>query len=150
MKIIASNKRASFDYHLTEKFEAGIVLKGSEVKSIRTNGMSINQSFVHAEDGQLFLKNAYIKPYETSSVFAQPERRNRKLLLHKKQILRLQKSVQADSLSIVPTKVYFLNGLVKVEIALAKGKKNYDKRQSLADKSAKREVERAVKKAFSN
>ncbi len=146
MKLIASNKRANFDYFLHDKFEAGIVLKGSEVKSIRNNGMSINESFVQVENGQIFLKNAYIKPYENSSYFKEPERRNRKLLLHKKQILKLSKAVQTDSFTIVPTKVYFLNGLVKVEIALAKGKKNYDKRHTIAEKTQKREVERVIKK----
>lgn len=146
MKLIASNKRANFDYFLHEKFEAGIVLKGSEVKSIRYNGMSINQSFVQVENGQVFLKNAYIKPYENASLFKQPERRNRKLLLHKKQILKLSKAVQTDSFTIVPTKVYFLNGLVKVEIALAKGKKNYDKRQTIAEKTEKLKIQKALKK----
>lgn len=145
MSVVASNKRASFDYFLLDKYEAGIVLVGSEVKSIRNGGMSINESFVQIENGEVFLKNAYIKPYEKASSFAPDSRRNRKLLLGKNQIARLVKQKQSG-MTIVPTKVYFKNGYVKIEIALAKGKKLFDKRQTLADKQAKREIDRALKK----
>lgn len=144
MSVVASNKRASFDYFLLDKYEAGIVLVGSEVKSIRNGGMSINESFVQIENGEVFLKNAYIKPYEKASSFAPDSRRNRKLLLGKNQIARLVKQKQSG-MTIVPTKVYFKNGYVKIEIALAKGKKLFDKRQTLADKQAKREIDRALK-----
>jgi SsrA-binding protein len=130
---------------LLDKYEAGIVLVGSEVKSIRNGGMSINESFVQIENGEVFLKNAYIKPYEKASSFAPDSRRNRKLLLGKNQIARLLKQKQSG-MTIVPTKVYFKNGYVKIEIALAKGKKLFDKRQTLADKQAKREIDRALKK----
>lgn len=146
MKVIASNKKASFNYFLLDKFEAGIVLTGSEVKSVRDGGISINESFVHVENDEIFLKNAYIKPYEKASSFVPDEKRNRKLLMHKKQIQRLIKEKQSKTLTIVPTKVYFVEGLVKVEIALAKGKKLYDKRDTMAEKSVKREIDRAVKK----
>jgi SsrA-binding protein len=145
VSVVASNKRASFDYFLLDKYEAGIVLVGSEVKSIRNGGMSINESFVQIENGEVFLKNAYIKPYEKASSFAPDSRRNRKLLLGKNQIARLVKQKQ-NGMTIVPTKVYFKNGYVKIEIALAKGKKLFDKRQTLADKQAKREIDRALKK----
>jgi SsrA-binding protein len=145
VSVVASNKRASFDYFLLDKYEAGIVLVGSEVKSIRNGGMSINESFVQIENGEVFLKNAYIKPYEKASSFAPDSRRNRKLLLGKNQIARLVKQKQSG-MTIVPTKVYFKNGYVKIEIALAKGKKLFDKRQTLADKQAKREIDRALKK----
>lgn len=145
MSVVASNKRASFDYFLLDKYEAGIVLVGSEVKSIRNGGMSINESFVQIENGEVFLKNAYIKPYEKASSFAPDSRRNRKLLLGKNQIARLLKQKQSG-MTIVPTKVYFKNGYVKIEIALAKGKKLFDKRQTLADKQAKQEIDRALKK----
>lgn len=146
MKVIASNKKASFNYFLLDKFEAGIVLTGSEVKSVRDGGISINESFVQVENDEIFLKNAYIKPYEKASSFVPDEKRNRKLLLHKKQIQRLIKEKQTKNLTIVPTKVYFVDGLVKIEIALAKGKKLYDKRDTMAEKSVKREIDRAVKK----
>ncbi|MGI5841859.1 MAG: SsrA-binding protein SmpB [Christensenellales bacterium] len=146
MKVIASNKKASFNYFLLDKFEAGIVLTGSEVKSVRDGEISINESFVQVENDEIFLKNAYIKPYEKASSFVPDEKRNRKLLLHKKQIQRLIKEKQTKNLTIVPTKVYFVDGLVKIEIALAKGKKLYDKRDTMAEKSVKREIDRAVKK----
>lgn len=144
MNIVASNKRANFDYFLYDKYEAGIVLVGSEVKSVRDGGISINESFVHIENGEIFLKNAYIKPYDKASSFLPDSKRNRKLLLAKSQINKLTKQKQTG-LTIVPTKVYFKHGFVKVEIALAKGKKMFDKRQTLADKQTKREIERAVK-----
>lgn len=145
MKIIASSKRASFDYFLLQKFEAGIMLAGSEVKSIRDGGISINESFVTIENGEIFLKNAYIKPYDKATSYLPDTKRTRKLLLNKQEIARIIKERQTG-LTIIPTKVYLKNGFVKVEIALAKGKKNYDKRQSLAAKSAKREISRYIKK----
>lgn len=148
MKIIASNKRASYDYFLESKFEAGIALNGSEVKSIREGGISINESFVIASNGEIFLKNAYIKPYEKTSSYLPDSKRTRKLLLHKREILKITKEKTTKGLTIVPTKVYIKDGLVKIEIALGKGKKNYDKRQAIADKTVKREIDRAIKKAI--
>lgn len=144
MKIIASNKRASFDYFLLQKFEAGVLLAGSEVKSIRAGGISINESFVNIENDEIFLKNAYIKPYDKAKSYIPETKRTRKLLLNRREIDRIAKERQTG-LTIVPTKVYLKNGFVKVEIALAKGKKNYDKRQSLAEKTAKREIARHIK-----
>ena len=144
MKIIVSNKRAAYDYFLLQKFEAGIMLAGSEVKSIRNGGISINESFVLIENGEIFLKNAYIKPYDKAKSYIPDSKRTRKLLLNRREIDKIAKERQTG-LTIVPTKVYLSNGLVKVEIALAKGKKNYDKRHTIAEKSAKREIERQVK-----
>ena len=144
MKIIASNKRASFDYFLLQKFEAGVLLAGSEVKSIRNGGISINESFVNIENDEIFLKNAYIKPYDKAKSYIPETKRTRKLLLNRREIDKIAKERQAG-LTIVPTKVYLKNGFVKVEIALAKGKKNYDKRHSLAEKTAKREIARHLK-----
>ena len=146
MKIIASNKRASFDYFLESKFEAGISLDGSEVKSIRDGGISINESFIFADGEELFLKNAYIKPYEKASSYLPDSKRTRKLLLHKREIIKIIKEKTLKGLTVVPTKVYLKDGLIKIEIALAKGKKNYDKRQTLADKDAKMQIQRAIKK----
>jgi len=144
VKIIASNKRASFDYFLLQKFEAGVLLAGSEVKSIRNGGISINESFVNIENDEIFLKNAYIKPYDKAKSYIPETKRTRKLLLNRREIDKIAKERQAG-LTIVPTKVYLKNGFVKVEIALAKGKKNYDKRHSLAEKTAKREIARHLK-----
>lgn len=144
MKVIASNKKAGYDYFLLHKFEAGIMLVGSEVKSIRDGGISINESFVQVENGEIFLKNAYIKPYEKAKSYAPDSKRTRKLLLNRREIDKIIKEKQTG-LAIIPTKVYLQNGLVKLEIALAKGKKKYDKRQSLAIKTAKREIARNLK-----
>lgn len=145
MKIIASNKRASFDYFLYTKYEAGIMLVGSEVKSVRSGHVSINESFVLIENGEVFLKNAYIKPYEKAMGFNLPDsRRSRKLLLSKGQILKLEKERQSG-MTIVPTKIYISNGFVKLEIAVAKSKKKFDKRQVLAKESAEREILRHLK-----
>lgn len=146
MKTIANNKRAYFDYIISEKTEVGIELAGCEVKSIRDGGISINESFITIDEGQMFLKNAYIKPYEMSTAFSPNARRNRKLLLHKIQISKFEKAKQQKGMTIVPIRVYINDkGLVKLEIALGKGKKLYDKRESLKQKSASREIDRALK-----
>lgn len=146
MKVIASNKRAYHDYFISDNCEAGIVLVGSEVKSVKNGGISINESFITIENDEVYLKNAYIKPYEKAGQFLPNERRNRKLLLNKSQIDKFKKAKQAKGMTIVPIKVYLKNGLIKLEIALGKGKKNYDKRESLANKAAQREIDRAMKK----
>ncbi len=145
IKLIASNKKAYHDYFLSDLLEAGIVLEGSEVKSLRQNGMSLNESFVYFKGNEIFLKNAYIKSYEKSSSFKPDERKDRKLLLHKVEIGKLKKKTQEKGFSIIPTKIYFSKGKVKVEIALAKGKHLFDKREALKEKVVKREIDRAVK-----
>lgn len=146
MRVIANNKKASFDYFLSNQTEAGIALVGAEVKSVRGGGASLADSFVQIKNGEMFLKNAYIKPYEKATVFKTDERRTRKLLLHKAEIMKFEKAVKEKGFSIVPTKLYLNNkGVVKVEIALAKGKKLYDKRQALKEESVKRDIARYVR-----
>lgn len=145
MKVIATNKKAYFNFFISQTFEAGIVLVGSEVKSIRDGGISIAESFVSIENNEIFLKNAYIKPYEKAKNFCPDTKRNRKLLLHKKEIDKLLKEKNIKGMTIVPTKVYIKDGFVKVEIAIAKGKKLYDKRQTKANEVVKKEIARSLK-----
>lgn len=142
MKIISTNRRASFEYFLLDKYNAGIVLSGSEVKSIRNGNLSLEDSFVVIRGTNVYLKNMYIKPYEMTTQFVLDERRDRKLLLNKKEILKLSRALNDVGLTIVPTKIYFEKNLVKVEIALAKGKKLYDKRESIKQKELLRERSR--------
>lgn len=144
MKIIATNKRANFEYFLLDKYNAGIVLLGSEVKSIRNGNLSLEDSFVVVRGTNVYLKNMYIKPYEMTTQFTLDERRDRKLLLNKKEILKLSRALNDVGLTIVPTKIYFEKNLVKVEIALAKGKKLYDKRESIKQKELLRERGRHI------
>ncbi len=144
MKVISNNKRAYFDYFVSDLVEAGIVLEGSEVKSVRAGGASLSESFVVVKNNEIFLKNAYIKPYEQTSSFKPDERRTRKLLLNKSEISKFSRAVKEKGFTLVATKIYFnKSGKVKVEIGLAKGKKLYDKRQTLKEKSVKRELERS-------
>ncbi len=146
MKIVAVNKKALHNYFISDNFEAGIVLEGSEVKSVRAGGISINEAFIIIKDGEAFLKNAYIKQYDKTSSFAPNERRNRKLLLNKAEILKLLKKSQVSGNTLVPLKVYFKNGFVKIEGGVGKGKKLYDKREDLKKKSAEMEIKRFSKK----
>lgn len=143
MKVVSNNKKAFFDYFVSDLVEAGIVLEGSEVKSVRAGGVSLIDSFVVIKNGEMFLKNAYIKPYEKTSSFKPNERRDRKLLLNKSEIQKFERMLKEKGYTIVATKIYFNNqNKVKVEIGLAKGKKLYDKRQTLKEKSIKREIDR--------
>lgn len=142
---IANNKKAYFEYFIDETFCAGIVLEGSEVKSVRAGGVSLADSFVIIKDSEVYLKNAYIKQFEKATAFAPSERKDRKLLLNKREIQKLQRAKQEKGFTIIPLKVYFKNNHVKVDIALAKGKKLYDKKDSLKEKSQKKEIEQAVK-----
>lgn len=143
MKVISNNKKAFFDYFVSDLVEAGIVLEGCEVKSVRAGGASLTDSFVIVKNCEMFLKNAYIKPYEKTSSFKPDERRTRKLLLNKSEIQKFERMAKEKGFSIVATKIYFNDAnKVKVEIGLAKGKKLYDKRQTLKEKSVKRDIER--------
>lgn len=143
MEIIANNKKAFHDYFISDCIEVGIALEGAEVKSVRQGGVSLLDSFVTVKNGEMFLKNAYIKPYEKANVFKVDERRTRKLLLHKNEILKFERTVKEKGFSIMPTKLYInKSGKVKLEIGLAKGKKLYDKRQTLKEKTHKRDIER--------
>ena len=142
MKIISTNRKSNFEYFLLDKYQAGIVLVGSEVKSIRANNVSLEDSYVVVRGTNVYLKNMYIKPYEKSSNFLPDEKRDRKLLLNKKEILKITHDLNDVSMTIVPTKIYFEGSLVKVEIAVAKGKKLYDKRESIKRKEILRERSR--------
>jgi len=144
-KIIVANKKARFNYHIEETFEAGIVLTGPEIKSIRDGGVSISESYIVPEGDELFLINAHIKPYAFNPDTKYSPTRKRKLLMHKREIDRLRGRVEAKGYTIVPLNVYLRRGLAKVEIALAKGKASPDKRQATKERELKREAERAIK-----
>ncbi|MDQ1263130.1 MAG: SsrA-binding protein [Campylobacterota bacterium] len=144
---IAKNKKAYFDYFLEEKFEAGIVLKGSEVKGLREGRVNLKDSFIRFVNKEAFLFNAHIGRLETTHHFyAHEERGSRKLLLHKKQIAKMIKAVEKNGYTVVPLQIYFNEkNIVKVEIAIAKGKQLHDKREDLKQKDMKRDIERAIK-----
>lgn len=149
MKILAQNKKAYHDYFIEDTFEAGIVLQGTEIKSVRKGSANLKDSFIRIKNDEAFLENMHIAPYEQGNIFNHEPLRTRKLLLHKKEILKLAKVVKEGGYTIVPTKLYFDKGSkVKVEIALAKGKKLFDKRQSLKEKDAKRDIEKALKNIY--
>ena len=145
MKEIAVNRKAHFEYFIEEKYECGIVLIGSEVKSLRQGHLSLADSYAVVREGEVFLLNAHIPCYEKTSAYKEDERRTRKLLLHKKEIDKLERKVKDKSYTLVPLKAYFNDGLVKIEIALAKGKKLYDKKETIKAKELKKETERAIK-----
>lgn len=142
---IANNKKAFFDYFIEEKFECGIVLKGTEVKSVRQGKVSIKESFVRIIKDEIFIMGMYVAKYEQGNIFNVEERRVRKLLMHKKEIKKINEKVKEKGNTIVPLSVYLKKGLLKVEIALAKGKKNYDKRDVLAKKAQERDMARETK-----
>lgn len=144
MKLVAENKRARFEYEILETFEAGIVLTGDEIKSVRLGHFSIVDCYGFIKDGECFLRNSYIKEYSNSfdaGRFGDTSRRDRKLLLHKDEISKIKRKIETEKLTLVPTKAYFSGSNVKVEIAIAKGKKLYDKRETLK----KRDIERNLK-----
>ena len=140
MKVIQNNKRAYYEYFIEDTFEAGISLMGSEVKSVKNGHISISEAFVSLNNGEVFLKNAYIKPYEQTNNFTPDEKRIRKLLLNRQEIDKIQKKVAVKGYTLVPTKVYLKDNLVKVEIAVCKGKKLYDKRESIKQRDLSRQL----------
>lgn len=143
VKVVATNRKAGFEYFLLEKYEAGIALQGSEIKSIRAGQVSIQEAYVDIENGeQAYLVEAHIAPYEQANRFNHDPRRKRRLLLHKKEIRKLWDNVRMKGMTIVPTRVYLKDGRAKVEIALAKGKKAYDKRAAIAKRDEARSAER--------
>lgn len=146
-KLIANNKKARFDYFILERFEAGIELFGTEVKSLRLGQCSIKESWVDLKHGELFIYGMHINPYEKGNIFNKDPLRVRKLLMHKEEIRRLAGKMKEKRLTIVPLQVYFKGSLVKVEIGLAQGKKNYDKRESIARNDQRRDLERNFKGA---
>ena len=145
IKLIANNKKAYHDYFIDDKWEAGIELFGTEVKSIRMGKCSIKEAFVKIDKGEVYVYGMHISPYEKGNIFNKDPLRVRKLLLHKSEINKLAGQIKMKGYTLMPLKVYFKGSLVKVEIGLARGKKLYDKRQDIAKKDAKREVERDFK-----
>lgn len=145
IKIIATNKKAYHDYFIEDVYEAGIVLVGSEVKSVRLGQVNLKDTYCLIRDGEMQLINMHISPYEKGSYYNEDPRRMRKLLLKKAEINKLRGKVDIKGFTLVPTKLYFKQGLVKVEIGVAKGKELHDKRQTLADKASKRDIEREIK-----
>ena len=144
IKIVAENRRARHDYHIHETFEAGIVLTGTEIKSLRGGRANLTDSYAKIENKELFLISAHISPYEQGNRFNHEPRRNRKLLMHKSEIMRLLSKTREKGFTLVPLKIYLSHGMAKVELALASGKDLYDKRQAAAEHDAKREVDRVM------
>ncbi len=145
MKVIVFNKKATFNYFILDKIEAGIVLQGCEIKSLREGGMSLNDSFIIIRNGEMFLKNAYIKPYSKTAAFVPDPRQDRKLLLHKLEIEKLNAKVSQKGYTLVPVKVYFVDSLVKVEVGLAKGKQLFDKKETIKERDCIKDLERQTK-----
>lgn len=145
LKLVANNKKAYHDYFIEDKYEAGLVLHGTEVKSLRMGKCSIKEAFIRIENGEVFIYGMHISPYEKGNIFNKDPLRVRKLLLHKEQIRKLIGSSAEKGYTIVPLQVYFSDGRAKLEIGLAKGKKLYDKRQDIAKKDQKREAEKELK-----
>ena len=144
-KIVCTNRTAFRDFHIEEKFEAGIELRGSEVKSLRAGQASLKESFGMVRDEEVFLINSYIAPYEGANIFNHQPKRERKLLMHRREINRLIGKSQAKGYTLVPLKIYFSKKYAKLELGLGKGKKNIDKREDIKRKDAEREMERAIK-----
>ncbi len=144
IKLIASNKKAHFNYFLSDFLECGIELKGTEIKSLRVNGATINDSYIVIRLEEAEIINMYIKPYDHGNIFNHDPLRNRKLLLHKHEIRWLAQKIKADSFTVVPTRIYFKKGKAKVEIALAKGKKLYDKRETIKSRDLQREMDKGL------
>ena len=144
-KVISTNRKAFHEYHIFDKFNAGMVLTGTEIKSIRKGAINLKDSFVKIDDFEVFLYNCHISPYEQGNRYNHEEKRTRKLLLNKKEIEKLIGKIKKDGYAIVPLEIYLENGWAKLEIALAKGKKLYDKRDDLVKKAQTRDIERAVK-----
>ena len=148
IKIVAKNAKAFHDYFIEDRYETGIELAGTEVKSIRQGNVNLKDSFCIIKDGEISVLGMHISPYEKGNIFNKDPRRNRKLLMHKREIMRLFGKVKQDGYSLIPLSVYFKGSRVKVKIGLCKGKKLYDKRQSAAEKDAKRQIERAMKERY--
>lgn len=144
-KVLAQNRKARHDYAIIDTIEAGIVLKGTEIKSIRAGRINLKDGYATIRNGEIFLQNVHISPYEQGNLFNHDPVRTRKLLMHKKQIARLVGETKNTGVTLIPLKVYIKDGFAKVLIGLAKGKKKYDKRQDLKQKDQKREIDRAMK-----
>ena len=145
VKVLAKNQKAFHEYFVEERFEAGIELFGTEVKSIRQGTLNLKDAWCNVKDGELWLRQMHISPYEKGNIFNKDPMRPRRLLMHKREIMRFYSKVKQDGYAIIPLSVYLKNARVKVEIALCKGKKLYDKRQTSAKQDAQRQIRRAVK-----
>ena len=144
IKLIANNKKAYHDYFILEQYEAGIVLHGTEVKSLRQGSCSIKEAFVRIEDGEMFIYGMHIAPYEKGNIFNKDPMRNRKLLLNKREIFRLTGLIKQKGYTLVPISLYFKNSIVKVELGIGKGKKLYDKREDLKKKDSQMYIQRSL------
>ncbi len=142
------NRKARYEYHIEETYEAGIVLKGTEVKSLRNGNASLNESFAMLQDGEVWLRDMYIKPYKQGSYANHDERRPRKLLLNKREIAELDKAVDQKGYTLIPLKLYFKKGYAKILIGIAKGKQQHDKRQDIKERDVKRELNRKYKGTY--
>ena len=149
IKTIATNRKAYHNYFIGDNVEAGIILTGSEIKSIRAGRVSLGDAYIKPEGGELWLVNAHIARYESSSYMSHEPKRPRKLLLHRKEIKNLTSRIKEKGLTLIPTRLYIKNHLVKVGVALSKGKKLYDKREAIAKRDSDREISRTVKKRLS-
>ena len=145
IKIITSNRRARREYHISETLEAGLALQGTEVKSLREGRANLQDAFCKVEGGEVFMVNAHISPYSHGNLNNHDPLRPRKLLLHKREIGKLKKATQQKGFTIIPLKLYFKNGIAKVEIGLARGKKLYDKRADIAERDTQRRLDRTMK-----
>ncbi|MBP3922314.1 MAG: SsrA-binding protein SmpB [Ruminiclostridium sp.] len=145
IKTIAENRKARHDYFILESYEAGIELTGTEVKSIRDGGLNLKDSWIAIEEGEAFIKQMHISPYEKGNIFNKDPLRERKLLMHKREIMKLLGQVKQGGLTLIPISVYFKGSRVKVQVGLCKGKKLHDKRDSIAQRDAKRTIDRAMK-----
>jgi SsrA-binding protein len=148
IKTIATNRKARHEYRFHDMYEAGIALKGSEIKSIRAGQVSLQEGFVIVEGGEAWLINVHIAPYDPASGQNHEPTRRRKLLLHRREIDRIGSRAREKGFTVIPTRLYLKDGLAKVEIALARGKRQYDKRRTLAERDSKRRVERAIKDRY--
>ena len=145
LKTIADNRKARHDYFVLESYEAGIELTGTEVKSIREGGLNLKDSWISIDDGEAYIKQMHISPYEKGNIFNKDPLRTRKLLMHKREIMKLLGQVKQDGLTLIPLSVYFKGSRVKVQVGLCKGKKLHDKRDAMAQRDAKRTIDRELK-----
>jgi SsrA-binding protein len=145
IKVIATNRKAGRDFHLEDRHEAGLVLMGTEIKSIRAGRVNLSDGYVQPRDGELWLINVHVAPYDPAGRYGHEPLRPRKLLLHRREIERLASRVRERGYTIVPTRLYLKGGRAKVEIALARGKRKYDKREAIAKRDAQRDIDRALK-----
>ena len=148
IKIVATNRKAKRNYFILDEYEAGIVLLGSEIKSVRAGQVSLAEAYVRIENNEAWLIDAHISPYEQANIHNHDPKRVRKLLLHKREIRQLWEQINIKGVAVIPLKMYIKDGLAKIEIAVARGKKMYDKRQTIAKRDTERDIERQIKKKF--